>query len=39
MPTNSVIVQVDDTEHAATAAEKARIEEIRAGQQNNIPGE
>lgn len=39
MPTNPVIVQVDDTEHTATAAEKARIEEIRAGHQDNIPGE
>jgi len=38
MPTDPFIVQVDDTEHSATAAETARIDAIRAGQQDNIPG-
>lgn len=39
MPTDPVIVQVDDQEHNATATERARIAAIREGNQNNIPGE
>lgn len=39
MPTDPVIVQVDNDEHNATAAERARIAAIREGNQDNIPGE
>ena len=31
MPTAPILVQVDDEEHVASAAEKAQIEAIRAG--------
>lgn len=39
MPTEPVLVQVDDTEHVATAAEKAQIATIREGSAFNQPQE